>query len=213
MTEQSGVVVTDPRPLRRDAAQNRERLLAAAAAVFAKDGLAASVEEIARVAGVGMGTLYRRFPTKEALIEELVRQQLTDLIDAAELATSLPDGQGLETFLWDAGRLLQAGSGCLARLWIETGTAPLVGELRALMGHLLAQGQERGRIRGDIAVPDISLLLWGLNGVITVSHTAAPTAWRRALELSVAGLRPSPESLLQPMLTRHEVDAIGQRGR
>ncbi len=212
MTEQQGLL-TAPRPLRRDAAENRERLLAAAATVFARDGLAASVEEIARVANVGMGTLYRRFPTKEALIEELVRQQLTDLIDAAQLATSLPDGQGLETFLWAAGRLLEAGSGCFARLWIETATAPLVGELRALIAQLVSQGQRHGRIRDDIALPDVSLLLWGLNGVITISHAAAPTAWRRALELSIAGLRPSPARLVHSMLTPQQMDTISHRGK
>jgi AcrR family transcriptional regulator len=211
MTEPQGLL-TDPRPLRRDAAENRERLLAAAATVFARDGLAASVEEIARVANVGMGTLYRRFPTKEALIEELVRQQLTDLINAAEGANSLPDGQGLEAFLWEAGRLLQASSGCLARLWTETATAPLVQGLRALIAQLLTQSQLQGRIRDDIALPDISLLLWGLVGVITISHSAAPSAWRRALELSIAGLRPSPELLIYPILTAEQMDAISQRG-
>jgi hypothetical protein len=107
---------------------------------------------------------------------------------------------------------LEAGSGCLARLWIETGTAPLVGELRALIAQLVAQGQAHGRIRSDIALPDISLLLWGLNGVISISHTAAPSAWRRALELSIAGLRPSAEPLIHPMLTPQEMDTISQRG-
>src|ERR1700685_427020 len=89
-----------PRQLRRDAAEHREPLLDAATQVFASQGLNASVEEIARVAGVGMGTLYRRFPTKEALIEELVRQQLVDVIDAGDTAKRLPDGVGLEAFLW-----------------------------------------------------------------------------------------------------------------
>src|SRR5579862_7354952 len=105
MTAQPAIDETPNRPLRRDAAENRERVLSAAATVFARDGLAASVEEIAQVAGVGMGTLYRRFPTKEALIEELVRQQLTAIIDAAVLAAAQPDGEGLEAFLWATGQL------------------------------------------------------------------------------------------------------------
>jgi len=78
------------------------------------------VEEIARVAGVGMGTLYRRFPTKKPSSKNWFRHQLTDLIDAAELAGLPPDGQGLEAFLWAAGHLFEARSGCLARLWTET---------------------------------------------------------------------------------------------
>ena len=71
---------TPTKTLRRDAAQNRQRLLDAAEQVFAERGLEASVDEVARVAGVGMGTLYRRFPTKEALIAELVRELLEDVL-------------------------------------------------------------------------------------------------------------------------------------
>jgi AcrR family transcriptional regulator len=213
MSARPVVVEAEARPLRRDAAENRERVLDAAAAVFARDGLAASVEEIARMAGVGMGTLYRRFPTKEALIEELVRQQLTDLLDAASLAAATPEGKGLESFLWAAGHLLQARSGCLGRLWTEAGTAPLVEQLRMLIAELLQQGQVHGRIRSDIALPDITLLLWGLNGVISVSHAVAPTAWRRSLELSIAGLRPSSEALVHPILASHQMDAISRQRR
>jgi len=87
-------------------------------------------------------------------------------------------------------------------------TAPLVSQLRGLIAELLIEGQEHGRIRRDIALPDITLLLWGLNGVITVSHTAAPPRGRRALELSIAGLRPSSEPLIHPMLTTQQMDAI-----
>ncbi|MDQ1718021.1 MAG: hypothetical protein QOE89_1974, partial [Pseudonocardiales bacterium] len=71
MTERNAAPIA-ARPLRRDAAENRERLLDAAIQVFAEHGLDAGVDEVARVAGVGTGTLYRRFPTKQALIDELV---------------------------------------------------------------------------------------------------------------------------------------------
>lgn len=78
--------------LRRDAAENRQRLLDAAATVFSARGLDVGVDEIARVAGVGVGTLYRRFPTKDALISELVRQVLEDFVALARDACSAPDG-------------------------------------------------------------------------------------------------------------------------
>ena len=84
------------RPLRRDAEQNRQRLLDAAADVFAEHGLDASVEEIARTAGVGMGTLYRRFPTKDALISALVHDALTTMLKLAREGTERADGTGLE---------------------------------------------------------------------------------------------------------------------
>src|SRR6202451_657300 len=130
-----------PRQLRRDAAEHREPLLDAATQVFASQGLNASVEEIARLAGVGMGTLYRRFPTKEALIEELVREQLCEVVTAATAAKQLPDGLGLEAFLWRVGELFAARGGCLSRLWTEANTATLVEEVRRLMRELLADSQ------------------------------------------------------------------------
>jgi len=201
------------RPLRRDAAQNRERLLDAAARVFAARGLDASVEEIARVAGLGMGTLYRRFPTKEALVGELVRQQLLDVVEAGQTAGSLPAGKGLERFLWRTGELMAARIGCLARLWTEAGTAELLERLRALVGALLDDAQRHGRIRDDVDVADISLLLHGLNGVIATCQPIAPGIWRRSLELSIAGLRPGPAPLSSPPISRWEMEAISHRPR
>ena len=86
------------RPLRSDAAKNRERLLKAAGQVFEEQGLEASVADVARAAGVGMGTFYRRFPSKEALIEALVTEVLTETIAMAKEAAGQPDGSGLEYF-------------------------------------------------------------------------------------------------------------------
>src|ERR1700748_562262 len=105
------------RPLRRDAEQNRQRLLDAAADVFAEHGLEASVEEIARAAGVGMGTLYRRFPTKDALISALVHDVLRTILKIAQEATERPDGTGLESFLAGQSAYQAAHRGCLPRLW------------------------------------------------------------------------------------------------
>src|SRR5271156_373221 len=95
----SGGTKTHVRPLRQDAARNRDRLLAAAAEVFDAQGLDASVTDIARVAGVGIGTLYRRFPTKEALIDALVHDVLDATIQMARDASVAADGTGLEQFL------------------------------------------------------------------------------------------------------------------
>src|ERR1700712_3398065 len=97
--KQIAVSIRPPRPLRRDAAENRARILLAAGRVFDARGLDAGVEEIAREAGVGMGTLYRRFPTKDALIEALVRDLLEAIIAIADDAAAQPDGEGLEHFL------------------------------------------------------------------------------------------------------------------
>src|SRR5246127_3821692 len=90
---------TGERPLRRDAERNRRRILAAAA-VFTERGLDATLDEVARAAGVGIGTVYRRFPDKEALVSELFRDRVDALVTAAEESCTAPDPwQGLVTYL------------------------------------------------------------------------------------------------------------------
>jgi AcrR family transcriptional regulator len=185
------------RPLRRDAAENRERLLDAAIQVFAEHGLDAGVDEVARVAGVGTGTLYRRFPTKQALIDELVGGMRRSILAVARRAALATDGSGIEDLLVGAGELQAAQSGCLRRLWNQSDAeSDALNEFRSLIGVLLKSGQAAGRIRPDITSTDISMLLWSLRGVIESTVTAAPNAWRRHLELMIAGLRPvGPDGL------------------
>jgi AcrR family transcriptional regulator len=184
-------VVTD-RPLRRDAAKNREKLLDAALIVFAEHGLEGSVEEVARVAGVGMGTLYRRFPTKQALIDELIGNARRELLRLARVSAEHRDGSGLEKLLLLAGRLQAEQLGCLERIW-DHSDAELgaMQEFRDVVRTLLTQGQDLGRIRDDVTSTDISMILWSLRGVIETTRGIAPTAWRRHLELLIAGLRPT----------------------
>ena len=193
--------MTDPtvglqpaRKLRRDAVENRRRLLDAADAVFAEHGLDAGVDEVARVAGVGVGTLYRRFPTKDALVAELVRELLDDLLALAQDALAVPGGNGLEQFLYAMGSAQAAHRGCLARLWHDEETAARKAENRALVQQLLADAQKAGRIRADATREDIDLLFWSLRGVLA-AHPDGSGAWRRQVAIMVAGLRPSSESL------------------
>ena len=188
------------RALRRDAVANRQRLLRAAAEVFAREGLEAGVEEIARVAGVGIGTLYRRFPTKDALIAELVRDLLTDVLALARAALSVPGGGGLEHFLYAACEDQVAQCGCLARLWTDAESAALKSECRAVIRQLLTIAQDHGRVRTDANLADVDLILWSLRGVIEAAQEARMPASRRHIALMVAGLRPSPEPLGVPML-------------
>src|SRR5258708_20658097 len=91
---------TGERPLRRDAERNRQRILTAAAAVFTERGLDATLDEVARVAGVGVGTVYRRFPDKESLIRELFRERIDALVTVAEQSCGAADPwQGLPSYL------------------------------------------------------------------------------------------------------------------
>ncbi len=132
------------RALRRDAAENRQRLLDAAATVFSERGLDVGVDEIARVAGVGIGTLYRRFPTKDALVSELVRQVYDDFLALADEALSAPDGEGLEQVLYGTGAILASNRGCLSRMWNDDETTILRDEYRRILFELLARAKQHG---------------------------------------------------------------------
>ncbi len=168
--------------LRRDAAENRQRLLDAAATVFSARGLDVGVDEIARVAGVGIGTLYRRFPTKDALISELVRQVLEDFLALAHDAASAPEGEGLEQVLYGSGAILASNRGCLSRMWNDDQTTVLRNEYRRILFELLTQAKQHGRIREDATDADLDLIFWSLRGVIATTRGVTDTGWRRIMQ-------------------------------
>jgi AcrR family transcriptional regulator len=196
------------RPLRRDAEQNRQRLLDAASVVFAGQGLEAGVEEIARAAGVGMGTLYRRFPTKEALIAALVHDVMTAMLDLARRGNARPGGTGLEYFLEGAGAVQAAHRGCLPRLWSAGTEHESVTEIRSLVAALLDDARQHGRVRADVTITDLAMVLWSLRGVIETTGGSAPEAWRRHLDILIAGLRPAAEPLPHPPVSRAQLELV-----
>jgi AcrR family transcriptional regulator len=200
--------VIDDSPLRTDAARNRKRLLDAAAEVFAEQGLQASVEDVARVAGVGMGTLYRRFPTKDALIDELVRELMVEVLQGARASLQLPDGQGLEAFLYHVGAQQSARLGCLPRLWKTAQHSEIQAEIRAATAALLDDAQRHGRVREDVVATDVFAIMWSLRGVTETTRAAAPDAWRRHLEILLLGMRPAPEPLQHKPLSDAAIERL-----
>jgi AcrR family transcriptional regulator len=202
-----------PPHLRRDAEENRQRVLNAATEVFAEHGLEAPVEEIASAAGVGMGTLYRRFPNKEALIQQLVRDVFTHLTDGARDALELTDGSGLEMFLWHCGALQERSRGCLSRIWKSESQASYAVELDAILGQLLQRAQGAGRIRPDCTTTDLSVIVWAMRGIIETGGESARHAWERHLEIALAGLRPDAAALTRPPITREQRTRAGVRPR
>jgi AcrR family transcriptional regulator len=192
--------------MRSDAQKNRERLLVAAGQVFEKKGLEASVADVARVAGVGMGTLYRRFASKEALIDALVSEVLEATIAMAKEAASRPDGTGLEHFLRAASAYQAEHLGCLPKLW--NSDHHLVRTGRELIAELLADAQAHGRIRADLTSTDLSLVLWSIRGVLETTRSNAPEAWKRHLDLLVAGMRPTEAALAHRPLSQSQVDRV-----
>jgi AcrR family transcriptional regulator len=194
------------RPMRSDALKNRERLLAAAGHVFEEKGLEASVADVAREAGVGMGTLYRHFPSKEALIEALVSDVLETTIAMARAAAARPDGTGLEHFLHESSAYLAEHLGCLPKLWLTD--HHLVQTARDLIEDLLADAQAHHRVRRDLTSTDVSLMLWSIRGVLETTGPNAPEAWQRHLDLLIAGVRPTEGELAHRALSQNQIDRI-----
>jgi AcrR family transcriptional regulator len=184
------------RPLRADAARNRALILDAARAAFADGGLDVGVEEIARRAGVGKGTLYRRFPTKEALVQAIVQDRLDELEAIAARCEAFSDaGEGFAQFLSEAARMQASDQGFLDVVAQRMGSVLTAEQQRWLLGILagpLLRAQASGQVRGDLVVEDVPLLLRML-GATARSGPAGPAGadWERYLGLLLDGLRAS----------------------
>lgn len=202
------------RPLRRDAERNRTRIIEAARSAFAADGIDVSVEEIARRAGVGMGTLYRRFPAKGDLIDAILEDAVADVGRAAESALLEEDAwTGLTTFLEHVFELhagnrglkdvIASGEHDRARLEAARG------RMRPLVGELIARAQEQGTLRPDFAPEDMPMLFWTGGRIAELTSAVAPELWRRYLGLVLDGLRADAATpLTQPPLTRAQLDRV-----
>ena len=193
------------RPLRRDAVENRRRVLEAAANVFAVHGLDAPVEDIAQAAGVGMGTLYRRFPTKEALIEQLVGDFFESVLDAGRQAMHATDGSGFETFVRHTVSLQASHRGCISRLWQNPVPETVVAEFDHLLDHLLKRAQTVGRIRTDCTSADVMMLFWAARGIIE----AGGRSHRRPVTAIWTSCWPASDQT-PPSLTTHRSPAEGR---
>jgi AcrR family transcriptional regulator len=181
--------------LRVDAERNRRRILVAAGEVIARYGVDATVEAIAHAAGVGMGTLYRRFPTKEALLRavlaDLVERVLADLAAAA----AEPDPwTAFERSIGALGNWCAQNRGVLDTLQPDAHRWEIFLDARAsLLGALdpvLARAQAAGVVRDDVAVTDLLPLTALLTKLPPPLRDAAPAQWERFLAIALDGLRP-----------------------
>lgn len=175
--------------MRGDAVRNYGLILDAARDVFGESGANACMEEIAARAGVGVGTVYRRFASKDALIDELLRLALDELVTAAEHALDRTDGHGLEELLKAFGQSL-ADHARYANLLLERQPDPAVEQfIRRAFSQLTARAITAGTVNPGIATADVMALLSALRGLVQPTGTTPPHAWQRFLDIHLTGMR------------------------
>jgi AcrR family transcriptional regulator len=184
--------VTTPRPLRADAARNRELLLAAAADEFAERGLDASVADIARRAGVGKGTVFRHFATKDDLLAAIVLDRIDALRAVGDgLLEAADPGAALLEFLTAAADQRQQRD--LSFLQEAGELSPEVtrvrGQLFQTVHDLVGRARAQGSVRADVTGADVILLMCAPNYVTSYVPDAPPDLWRRYLAIIFDGLR------------------------
>ena len=194
------MVVLEVGKLRKDAADNHRKLLEAAVAEFNERGMEACVEQIAARAGVGIGTFYRRFGTKDALVDHLVDDLLVERIESSRQLVVAGSADGLEQFLRELATALAAHRGLMAPLW-SGGSSEHSGQLRTSMLELLATAKKQAAIRAEVTGNDISVLMWSLRSIVEISGDAAEVACQRHLDLALAGMRPGAAPLAHPPLS------------
>ena len=186
--------MASPRPLRADAARNREKLLAAAKRLFGERGLDVPMEHIARQAEVSIGTLYAHFPTREAFFAAIFPERLRALDTLREKAQAEPDPWlAFVGYLEGLFALHAEDRGLNDVLAGDLPNAPGVVESchrgAGHVGEIIDRARESGQLRADFTVSDMATLTRAMAQVIRDSIDTAPDEWRRFLGIYVAGLR------------------------
>jgi len=199
-TSDGGCPAGVTRPLRRDAERNRQRILEAAWEAFNERGLDVSLDEIARYAGVGVGTVYRRFGTKEELVQALFMDRVDSVAALAEQALEAPDPWcGLVSFMEQMAELMAGDLGLRQMLMFATYGQDLVAYARRrnapVIQRLVERAQAAGQLRRDLRTTDVPFLIFVLAQATELAQGARPGLWRRYLTLIIDGLRPEREDI------------------
>ncbi len=206
------IAETTRRP-RSDAARNHQLIVRAAVEVFSAQGIDAGMEEIAARAGVGVGTVYRRFPSKDALIDELITLVVDDLVASGEQALARTDGTGLEMFLRALGKSF-ADHRRYARLLLgQTRSDCGASTVRRQIEDLFDAAHRAGTLGSDVRFGDVMTLVWGMRGVVESSGDIAPDAWKRYLDVHLAGLRQAGPRSDTAAITPAQVAALARTRR
>jgi len=203
------------RPLRKDAERNRQRIMQAAHEVFAQRGLDVSLDDVADHAGVGIGTVYRRFANKESLVEAVFEERLDQLVAIATESLQMEDSwQGFVTLLERACAEQAIDRGLRDVVFGSAHSSDRVAIVRARMlpeaSKVLHRAQADGHIRADLQHTDLPLIILTVSSVADYTRHAGGDTWRRYLAIILDGLRadrPSPSPLPAPALGDDEVEA------
>jgi len=200
MPETKTTKPTEPPVLRKDAALNRERLLAAARALFAEQGLHVTLNDIAHHAGVGVGTAYRRFANKDELIDALFEQSLDDLAAVAHASLEETDAwRGLVTYL-ERSLDMQFGDRGLNQIMNDLSlghdrVSDARDRIAPLMHRLVDRAKQQGSVRTDFEQSDIIFMQVGLSAIMDSSRATEPELYRRYLAFFLDGIRTDRDEL------------------
>ncbi|MEV8544727.1 TetR/AcrR family transcriptional regulator [Streptomyces sp. NPDC051572] len=217
MAEGSGVdaPMEGDRPLRRDAALNREKILLAAREVFGRHGLRVTLDDVARHAGVGVGTVYRRFPDKETLVRALFEQDLGMRQASAERALAHPDPwEGFVDFLMEMGADLAENRGLQEVIMLGSHSSEPMETMRGgmlpFLEALIQRAQESGDLRAEITPSDIPVVVQMLSSASQFTQGKRPDVWRRYFEIILNGIRQRPDNLplTTPSLSNEMVEQV-----
>lgn len=201
--------------MRRDAARNRRRILDAAGEVFAEHGLRARLDEIARHAGVGVGTVYRHFDGRDALVAALFEDQLDQVVDVGRKALEQPDPwHGFEYLMNEMVEVHARSRGVRELLFgAELGESEALlarghQRIEPVFGEVVRRAQAAGALRADLQPQDLPLLQVMIGGIADYTRPIAPEAYRRLVGIVMDGLRASreaPTPLAVPAVTDDQV--------
>jgi AcrR family transcriptional regulator len=204
--------------MRKDAERNRERLVQAAREVFASHGLDVALESVAKQAGVSIGTLYNRFPSRVDLVRAAFADRSHTVNELAEHALALPDPwDGFVYFVEQVSHLQASDRGYndLAGRSVPTASTPPPepdeehARGYALMTQIIGRAHAGGRLRPDFTLEDMAFITWSITRTIDTTAKTSPEIWRRHLAFILDGLQtPAAHPLPVPALTREQLAAV-----
>ena len=221
----TGDALPAERPLRRDAQRNREKIIDAAREVFAQRGFATTLNDVAEHAGVGIGTVYRRFPTKETLVQVLFAERMQAVASLAESAVTAESAwDGVVMFLSTSARMHADDRG-LHHAALSLGThqfAEIKERVTTMLDRLITRAQAEGSLRRDIVVTDFPIIFALVGELAGTGAGCRADVYHRYLQLIIDGMRagahngelgtPLTHDQLEAVLAEH-VPAIERRRR